>query len=39
MASALVRLHLDLIDQHTHAVDDLTARIDVVIEPFRGVRA
>lgn len=34
----LTRLHLDLIDQHTHAVDELTARIEVVIEPFRGVR-
>ncbi len=34
----LARLHLDLIDRHTHAVDELTARIEVVIEPFRGVR-
>jgi len=34
----LARLHLDLIDQHTHAVDELTARIEVVIEPFRSVR-
>lgn len=34
----LARLHLDLIDQHTHAVDELTARIEVVIEPFREVR-
>ncbi len=34
----LTRLHLDLIDQHTHAVEELTARIEVVIEPFRGVR-
>jgi len=34
----LARLHLDLIDQHTHAVDELTARIEVVIEPFRGAR-
>ncbi len=34
----LARLHLDLIDQHTHAVDELTARIEQVIEPFRGVR-
>jgi transposase len=33
----LARLHLDLIDRHTHAVDELTARIEVVIEPFRGV--
>jgi transposase len=34
----LIRLHLDLIDHHTHAVEELTARIEVVIEPFRGVR-
>jgi transposase len=34
----LARLHLDLIDQHAHAVEELTARIEVVIEPFRGIR-
>lgn len=34
----LARLHLDLIEQHTRAVDQLTARIEVVIEPFRDVR-
>ena len=34
----LARLHLDLIDQHTRAVDELTARIEVVIEPFRDIR-
>ncbi len=34
----LTRLHLDLIDQHTHAVEELTARMEVVIEPFRGAR-
>ncbi len=34
----LARLHLDLIDQHTAAIEELTARIEVVIEPFRGVR-
>ena len=34
----LARVHLDLIDQHSHAVQELTARIEVVIEPFRGVR-
>jgi len=34
----LARLHLDLIDQHTTAIDELTARIEVVIEPFRGAR-
>ena len=27
-----------MIDQHTHAVAELTARIEVVIEPFRGAR-
>jgi len=34
----LVRLHLDLIDQHTHAIEAITARIEVVIEPFRAAR-
>ncbi len=34
----LARLHLDLIDQHSHAIAELTARIEVVIEPFRGAR-
>ena len=34
----LARLHVDLIDQHTHAVEELTARIEVVIEAFRGAR-
>jgi transposase len=34
----LARLHLDLIDNHTHAISELTARIEVVTEPFRGVR-
>lgn len=34
----LARLHLTLIDQHTAAVDELTGRIEVVIEPFRVVR-
>ncbi len=34
----LARIHLDLIDHHTHAIDELTARIEVVIEPFRGAR-
>ena len=31
-------MHLDLIDQHTAAIDELTERIEVVIEPFRGFR-
>jgi transposase len=34
----LARLHLDLIDGHTRAIDDLTARIEVVVEPFRAAR-
>ena len=34
----LARLHLDLIDSHTRAIDELTARIEVVIEPFRAAR-
>ncbi len=32
----LARVHLDLIDQHTAAIDALTARIEVVLEPFQG---
>ena len=34
----LARLHLELIDQHTAVIEGLTARIEVVIEPFRGAR-
>jgi transposase len=34
----LAQLHLDLIDQHSTAIDELTARIEVMIEPFRGAR-
>jgi transposase len=34
----LTRMHLDLIDQHTAAIAELTERIEVVIEPFRGFR-
>jgi transposase len=34
----LVRVHLDLIDQHTAAINDLTARIEVMMEPFRAFR-
>jgi transposase len=34
----LAKIHMDLIDQHTRAIEDLTARIEVVIEPFRGAR-
>ena len=34
----LARVHLDLIDRHTDAVDQLTARIEVMMEPFQGFR-
>ena len=30
--------HLQLIDEHTTVIDEITARIEVVIEPFRGAR-
>jgi hypothetical protein len=31
----LARVHLDLIDRHTPAIEQLTGRIEVVIEPFQ----
>lgn len=34
----LARLHLDLIDQHSKAIAELDARIEVMIEPFRCAR-
>ena len=34
----LARVHLDLIDQHTAAIEALTERIEQAIEPFRGFR-
>jgi transposase len=34
----LARLRLDLIDHHTAAIEELTGRIEVMIEPFRGFR-
>ena len=34
----LVRLHLDLIDQHTKVIDQLTHQIEVAMEPFRSAR-
>ena len=34
----LARVHLDLIDRHTDAIEELTGRIEVVIEPFQGFR-
>ncbi len=32
----LARVHLDLIDRHTDAISQLTARIEVMMEPFQG---
>jgi transposase len=32
----LVQVHLDLIDRHTDAIEKLTARIEVMMEPFQG---
>ena len=34
----LTRMHLDLIDQHTAAIEALTERIEVVMKPFRRFR-
>ena len=34
----LCRLHLDLIDNSTRAIDELCARIEVVVAPFRALR-
>lgn len=34
----LARVHLDLIDQHTAAISQITARIDEAMEPFRAFR-
>lgn len=34
----LVRTHFDLIDKYDEVIAELTARIEVVIEPFRGFR-
>ena len=31
-------MHLDLIDRHTDALDKLTARVEVMMEPFQGFR-
>lgn len=33
----LTRVHPDLIDRHTVAIEKLTARIEVMMEPFSGV--
>lgn len=34
----LARVHLDLIDQHTQAIERLTVRIEEAMAPFRGFR-
>lgn len=34
----LTQVHLDLIDRHSEAIEEITARIEVVIEPFQGFR-
>jgi transposase len=34
----LARVHLDLIDQHTAAIDDITLRIEATIKSFHGFR-
>ena len=34
----LARVHLDLIDQHTAAIDDITTRIEETIAPFHWFR-
>jgi transposase len=34
----LARVHLDLIDQHTAAISQVTGRIEAAMEPFRGFR-
>src|SRR5260370_37326550 len=34
----LARVHLDLIDQHTAAIDDITTRIEATITPLHWLR-
>ncbi|MEX2486740.1 MAG: IS110 family transposase, partial [Nitriliruptoraceae bacterium] len=34
----LARVHLDLIDRHTEALEQITERIEVTMEPFRAFR-
>ncbi|MFK4295866.1 transposase [Arthrobacter sp. GAS37] len=34
----LAQVHLDLIDRHSAAIEDITARIQAVIKPFQGFR-
>ena len=32
----LARVHLDLIDRHTAVINEITARIEALMEPFRA---
>jgi len=34
----LVKIHLDLIDQHTKAIDEITQRVEEAMVPFRAAR-
>ncbi len=34
----LARQHLNIIDNHTNAINEITERIEVVVEPFREVK-
>ena len=34
----LAQIHLDIIDNHTNAIDEITKQIEVVIKPFREVK-
>jgi len=34
----LVKIHLGLIDEHARAIDEITERLEVVMEPFRAAR-
>ena len=34
----LAKVHLDLIDRHTVAIEEITGRIEVVVEPFQQFR-
>ena len=34
----LVKVHLDLIDQHTKAIDEITQRVEEAMVPFRAAR-
>ena len=34
----LARLHLDLMGQHTRVIEDHTAPVEMMVEPFRAAR-